>query len=146
MSFDLDSCAQVMDLEATLGTRDEELDALRQRLQGERTAMAAQQQSLLELRAKLLQVSLSVSLSLSLSLCLSLSLSLSPPSVSHARFVSVVQAEEGRAAAMARLATAEADARTAQVTPVVLIGWLWGLLWFFLSFSLVSAKSTLNPN
>jgi hypothetical protein len=77
MSFDLDSCAQVMDLEATLGTRDEELDALRQRLQGERTAMAAQQQSLLELRAKLLQVSLSVSLSVSLDLSFYLSLSLS---------------------------------------------------------------------
>ena len=94
-----------------------------------------------------LSLCLYLSLSLSLSLSVSISLSLSPPSVSHARFVSVVQAEEGRAAAMARLATAEADARTAQVTPVVLIGWLWGgLLWFFQSFSLVSAKSTLNPN
>jgi len=47
---------QIMELEAALSTRDEEADALRQRLQSERKAVAEQQQSLLELRSKLLQV------------------------------------------------------------------------------------------
>lgn len=116
---------QITELEAALSTRDEEADALRQRLQSERKAVAEQQQSLLELRAKLLQVGHRSRLRRPRSVR-PINMSVGPIQCVHRlppplQFLdrrptnrwARMQAEEGRASAMARQAAAEAATRTA---------------------------------